>query len=230
MIERAAWGRSVMGLQFIWRGKRWRSDSWLSHLVAALSRAGDADPAPHVNAIPADVPAATRLGAAPHSADPRAQAAALYEQHARAVLGYLCARLPALDDAEDALAEVFLAALAQYAAGQSPGLGWLLTVARRRAADFYRHRSIAQSYTLAAAATVATSGDGPEDAALRAEAVREVLAHVAALPDDQRDALALRFAAGLRAPQIAAVLGKSDEATRALLSRALRRLRKELAQ
>lgn len=166
----------------------------------------------------------------PHPTDPRAQVAALYELHAPAVLAYLCARLPTLDDAEDALAEVFVAALAQYAIGQSPGIGWLLTVARRRVADFYRRRHVAQAHIFAAAATLMTGSDNPEDAALRAETIREALAHVAALPDDQRDALALRFAAGLRAPQIAAVLGKSDEATRALLSRALRRLRKELAE
>jgi RNA polymerase sigma-70 factor (ECF subfamily) len=143
------------------------------------------------------------------------------------VLAYLCARLPSLPDAEDLLADVFVAALAQCASGDPPGLGWLLTVARRRAADFYRRRHAAPD--LPASFAAATS-EGPEEHALRAEELREVIARVARLPEEQRDALALRFAAGLRSPQIAAALGKREDATRALLSRALRRLRKELAE
>ncbi|HEX6800079.1 MAG TPA: sigma-70 family RNA polymerase sigma factor [Ktedonobacterales bacterium] len=225
MIERAVWGRTAIGWQGSWWGAIRHAVSWLGSVVAALSHAQDADSAPRRK----DVDAPASPAAATRGSDPHAGVAALYELHARAVLGYLCARLPTLDDAEDALAEVFLAALAQCATGQAPGLGWLLTVARRRAADFYRRRHAAQALTAAMAARMATGGDGLEDAALRAEMVREALLRVAALPDDQRDALALRFAAGLRAPQIATVLGKSDEATRALLSRALRRLRKELA-
>jgi RNA polymerase sigma-70 factor (ECF subfamily) len=79
-------------------------------------------------------------------------------------------------------------------------------------------------------ATLPDDTTGPEQAVLQAETMHEVLALVAALPDEQREALVLRFASGLRSPQIAAILGKSDEATRALLSRALRRLRKELSR
>lgn len=225
MIERAVWGRTAVGWPSGWWRTIRRALPWLDGVTAALSHAQDADSAP----CRTDVDAPAPLAAAARGNDPHAEVATLYELHARAVLGYLCARLPTLDDAEDALAEVFLAALAQCAAGQSPGLGWLLTVARRRAADYYRRRHAAQALTAAVIARMASGGDGPEDAALRAETVRETLLRVAQLPDDQRDALALRFAAGLRAPQIAAVLGKSDEATRALLSRALRRLRKELA-
>lgn len=231
MIERAAWGPSAAGWMSVWRNGRWRDPAfWLSRLAAALSHARDSSREPPLSGTSSVTTAATRQNLQPRAGDPRAQAAALYELHARAVLGYLCARLPTLDDAEDTLAEVFLAVLAECAAGQTPGIGWLLTVARRRVADFYRRRHATQALTTATAARLEVSGDGPEDAALRAEAVREALARVAALPDDQRDALALRFAAGLRAPQIAVILGKSDEATRALLSRALRRLRKELAQ
>ncbi|MEO7001719.1 MAG: sigma-70 family RNA polymerase sigma factor, partial [Ktedonobacterales bacterium] len=76
----------------------------------------------------------------PYAQHMRAQVDSLYQQHARAVLGYLCQRLPHQADAEDALAEVFCAALQTCARGQSIDLPWLLTVARRRAADFYRAR------------------------------------------------------------------------------------------
>jgi RNA polymerase sigma factor (sigma-70 family) len=228
MLEFAAWGRTAMSGWSRRRGGESRLIQQWRVLVAALSRAGNTDPALHLST--SELVTGVQAESMRLASDPRSQAAALYEQHARAVLGYLCSRLPTLDDAEDALAEVFLAALTQCATGQTPGIGWLLAVARRRAADFYRHRRAAQSYTAVMSVALVASEEAPEDVALRAEAVREALGLIAALPDEQRDALALRFAAGLRAPQIAAILGKSDEATRALLSRALRRLRKELAQ
>jgi RNA polymerase sigma-70 factor (ECF subfamily) len=146
-------------------------------------------------------------------------------------LAYLVARLPSLADAEDALADVFLKAMRLTDAGDRPGAGWLFTVARRAVADFYRERSRALSYggisVEAAELTPAGKHAEPEHVTLRAEAHRELWSLIARLPEEQRDALALRFAGGLRSAAIAAIIGKSDEATRALLSRAVRRLREE---
>ncbi len=163
--------------------------------------------------------------------DAATQVDALYQRHARMVLGFLYRRLPNLADAEDALADVFLAALRQCADGDEPGPGWLLLVARRRVADFYRERQRTPlTYAPAPGASLADVEDTrpqPEDAMIRAEDQREIAALIAQLPEEQREALALRFGAGLRAPQIAEALGKSDDATRAILSRAVRRLRKE---
>src|SRR5258706_15010764 len=86
---------------------------------------------------PPAVPAAAG-GITASAADPRAAIDRLYQEHARGVLAYLCARLPTLTDAEDILADVFLAALHVSAAGQdTPGIGWLLTVGRRRGAPLF---------------------------------------------------------------------------------------------
>jgi len=48
---------------------------------------------------------------------------------------------------------------------------------------------------------------------------------VAALPPDQRDAIVLRFAAGLTAREIGDVLGKSEAASQKLVSRWLTALK-----
>jgi DNA-directed RNA polymerase specialized sigma24 family protein len=74
------------------------------------------------------------------SSDPAAHVDDLYERYARALLGYLRHRLPSLADAEDVLAEVFLAALRSSNLGETPGVGWLMIVTHRRIADFYRER------------------------------------------------------------------------------------------
>jgi len=171
-------------------------------------------------------------GEPPYAQQIRAQVDGLYQRHARAVLGYLCQRLPHQADAEDALAEVFSAALQACARGQTPDLPWLLTVARRRVADFYRarqrHGGIPLERGLDAAEALAWPADlqdDPEWRALHDEQSRELAELLARLPADQREAIALRFAAGLPSAQIAVALGKTDDATRALLSRAMRRLR-----
>lgn len=148
-------------------------------------------------------------------------------------MAYLCHRLPTLADAEDALAETFTAALSAYERADPPGIGWLMVTARRRVADFYRRRGRSPLLTSTASASAsfqAAAESEPERVALRAEERRELVALIARLPDDQRELLVLRFASGLPSAEIAAIIGKSDVATRAMLSRAVRWLRKEWKQ
>ena len=53
---------------------------------------------------------------------------------------------------------------------------------------------------------------------------------VGALPELQRDAIQLRFAAGLTAREIGAVLGVTEDAAQKHLERALRALREEVTR
>ncbi len=153
----------------------------------------------------------------------------LYQEHARTVLAYLYHRLPTLQDAEDALDDVFVAALNACASGQTLTCGWLMVTAQRRIADFYRRRqrSLPLTATDAAHEQQASESSEPEWVALRAEEHRELLRLIARLPQDQQEVLALRFAAGMPSPEIGAVVGKRADAVRALLARAMRRLREE---
>jgi RNA polymerase sigma factor (sigma-70 family) len=153
----------------------------------------------------------------------------LYQEHARTVLAYLFHRLPTLQDAEDAQDDVFLAALNACTDGQTLTGGWLMVTAQHRIADFYRRRQRALPFASAEAANEQQAGESsePEWVAVRAEVHRALLRLVARLPKDQQEVLALRFAAGMPSPEIGEVVGKRPEAVRALLARALRRLREE---
>ena len=53
----------------------------------------------------------------------------------------------------------------------------------------------------------------------------DLLRSLGSLPGDQRDAVALRYGAGLSAREIGAVLGKSDAAAQKLVSRGLATLK-----
>ena len=58
--------------------------------------------------------------------------------------------------------------------------------------------------------------------------IDEVAAALAALTDEQRDAIALRFFAGLSAREAAAVMGKQEGTVRGLQFRAIAALRRQL--
>ena len=217
----------MIGMRVFPRGALpWRRPSPLRWLVSWLAF----ESSPHMERL--STPALGEV--APNGREsPNAAVDRIYRQHARTVMAYLYHRLPSLADAEDALAEIFVAALTACAQGDAPGIGWLMTTARRRVADFYRRRGRGLHVLPLASAEqeqVAEPQSEPERVALRNEERRELLTLIAQLPDEQQEMLALRFASGLPSAEIAAIIGKSDEATRAILSRAVRRLRKEWGQ
>jgi RNA polymerase sigma-70 factor (ECF subfamily) len=68
----------------------------------------------------------------------------------------------------------------------------------------------------------------PSEAFSREQKQARLLAALAQLPEDGREALRLRYAEGLPSKEIAARLGKSDGAVRVLLTRSLARLQQLL--
>src|SRR5262245_27349498 len=78
---------------------------------------------------------------APVSALERSPAALLYQEHAATLFAYLRGQTATREDAEDALLEVFLAALEDKRLATLPAheqLAWLRGVARYKVADLYR--------------------------------------------------------------------------------------------
>ncbi len=159
-------------------------------------------------------------------ADARAFAP-LYERHIDHVYRYLRARGASDDDATELTALTFERALRhidRYRTGGSGFGPWLLRIARNAFIDAGR-RQHNRFLNLDEVAGLAAPGTSLEDTAIAADEQRQVLALVARLPEVQRDALALRFAGGLSSRQIAAVIGKSEAATKKLLTRSLATLK-----
>jgi RNA polymerase sigma-70 factor, ECF subfamily len=148
----------------------------------------------------------------------------LYERHRLAVFRYLRTRTRSDDDAGELTAIVFeraLHAIPRYRPAGGGFVAWLIRIARNAAIDTHRR---AVAVPLAADLTN-TSATGPEEGLLADEARASLLGAVRALPSIQREAIVLRYAAGLTAREIGEVLGKTDQATQKLLSRALASLR-----
>lgn len=159
--------------------------------------------------------------------DPRAFGP-LYERYVDQVYRYCYVRLRSREAAEDATGEVFLRALAGLGSYRG-GLftAWLFRIARSVVVDSQRRRRPHEP--------VDSAGDRPDPALTPEEwavagAERAALWRaLAELPEDQRAAVELRLA-GWSVDEAAAALGRSAAAVRKLQFRAVRRLRRALAE
>ena len=121
--------------------------------------------------------------------------------------------------AEDCFQETFIAALGAYPRlrPDSNPRAWLLTIAHNKAIDHLR-RSRRRHEELEDAGAV-EDPPGPD---------AEIWAAVAALPERQRAAVALRYIGDLSHREIAAAIGCSEEASRRSLHDGLATLRRQL--
>ena len=149
----------------------------------------------------------------------------LLDAHARDVHRFLIATVGALD-ADDVYQETWLAALRAY-----PGLrdasnlrGWLFTIAHRKAIDHVRARA-RRATPVAEPADLPQAPAAPDGTAMAAD--DDLWAAVAALPDKQRTAVALRFIADSAYAEIATAMETSEPAARRNVHEGLKRLREE---
>jgi RNA polymerase sigma-70 factor (ECF subfamily) len=152
----------------------------------------------------------------------------LYERYHASVFSYVYARLGNRDDAADLTQQIFLKVIARIDTYQERGSGfspWLFRIAQNSVTDFLRRRRPTQPLHLLPSRLEPVAASDPEADVLRAESTEKLRRHIRSLAARDRDLLALRFAAGLRVREIAAVTGKSEGATRKYLLRLLHSLR-----
>ena len=143
----------------------------------------------------------------------------LLDAHGRDVHRFLAATVGS-HDADDCYQETWLSALRAYPRLRDGSnlRSWIFTVAHHKAIDHVRARHRAP---VAVAAV-------PERAVAPVELSDEDLwAEVRRLPPKQRAAVALRFVSDAGYPEIAAVMGTSEEAARRNVHEGLKRLRME---
>ena len=152
----------------------------------------------------------------------------LYRAHLRDVYSYAYYRIGNHHDAEDLTEQTFLQAYRHFARAQRESDGrplrpWLIRIAHNLAANYYRDRSRRPQTQLEDAAVITAPHD-TETLVEGREELEEILAGVANLPDDRREALILRFAVGMDNREIARALGRSEGATKVLIHRAIKQL------
>ncbi len=154
---------------------------------------------------------------------------ALYRQYLTPVYRYLYLKTGSPAEAEDLTSKVFLAALEGLPRYRHQGhfSAWLFSLARRKAADYYRGRQPQASLDEGESEPHAPEADLLAGV-IHAEELRSLGGLIAALPEEERELVRLRFAAGLGFEVIAAVLGKKTSAVKMALYRLLERMEKQL--
>ncbi|MEA2432534.1 MAG: hypothetical protein QOI19_3007 [Thermoleophilaceae bacterium] len=158
----------------------------------------------------------------------------LYRTHLRDVYSYSYYRTGNHHDAEDLTEQTFLQAYRHFDRAQRESNGrplrpWLIRIAHNLAANYYRDRSRRPQTQLEDAAIISDPHDTASIVESREE-LHAVLAGVAALPDDRREALIMRFALDMDNKEIARALGRSEGATKVLLHRAIKQLEERLQE
>ena len=153
----------------------------------------------------------------------------LFDHYHLPVYRYIASRVHRPSDAEDLTQLVFVKALEALPRYQSRGIpfgGWLFRLARNTVIDHMRTRH--DHIDLDTASGQAGSDAGPDEVTVARLEMDEVAVALAALTDEQREAIALRFFAGLSAREAAEVMGKQEGTIRGLQFRAIAALRRQL--
>ena len=166
-----------------------------------------------------------------HMAQSEQEMALLYRKYAPGLLTYVRMRVPSPEDAEDLVVEVFLAAIEHVTfatLSEKAQQMWLWRVTRNKVIDTYRRAKTRQNVALehVVGGLFEDEMASPEYAALRQEDYLDLYAHLQSLPPLQQQILRMRFGQDLSCREIAATLGKHENAVRVTLSRTLNLLRK----
>lgn len=153
----------------------------------------------------------------------------LFDHFHQPIYRYIISRVHSPTDTEDLTQIVFVKALEALPRYESRGIpfgGWLFRLARNAVVDFTRTRH--EHADLDAVLQLGTGEPGPEEVTLIRQDLDRVHAALATLTDDQREAIALRFFAGLSAREAADVMGRQEGTIRGLQFRAIGALRRQM--
>jgi RNA polymerase sigma-70 factor (ECF subfamily) len=198
----------------------------------------------------ADASHDTKLIARIRSGDDKALAE-FVEANRPALMAFLSSRigshLAKKTEAEDILQEACLEAcrsLDKAPLENWDPLHWLFQICERKIIDAHRRHFASQKRDASREASIpddseaagglanllAASMTTASEAFSRDQRQLRVLAALDMLPEEQREALRLRYLVGLPSKEIAQKLGKTDGAVRVMLSRALGKLQEMLAE
>jgi RNA polymerase sigma-70 factor (ECF subfamily) len=153
----------------------------------------------------------------------------IFDHYHDPIYRYIASRVHRPTDAEDLTQHVFvkaLEALPRYEARGVPFGGWLFRLARNAVIDHVRTR---HDHAELDEIVGWSHGDaGPDEIAVVRQELDAVGVALAGLTDEQREAVVLRFFAGLSAREAAEAMGKQEGTVRGLQFRAIAAMRRQL--
>ena len=153
----------------------------------------------------------------------------IFDHYHEPIYRYVASRVQRPSDAEDLTQSVFvkaLEALPRYEVRGNPFGGWLFRLARNAVIDFVRTRH--DHLELDVLQERSANQALPDEILVARQQIDAVGIALTALTEEQRDAIALRFFAGLSAREAAVAMGKQEGTVRGLQFRAIAALRRQL--
>ena len=151
----------------------------------------------------------------------------LYTAYFTPVYRYLYFRLSSPLDAEDMAQEVFIKAYGGFAnysySGQDP-LAYFYVIAKNALIDRSRKKRIV-TVDEDETSDIPDPGKRRDEELMQNDDAKKLHEKIAALPHDQQEVIRLRFIEEFSTKEVAALMGKKEEAVRKLQSRALAALR-----
>lgn len=155
--------------------------------------------------------------------------AGLYELYFDRIYRYIFVRIWNKYEAEDLTEQVFLQAIESISSFKWKGnhfSSWLFKIAHNLLIDYHRKKSRKQELQLEE--SVVSSGPDPEFMAELNISMSQLSAAILKLTYLQRQVISLRFAGGLSITETATVMGKKENAVKALQHSAVEALRRYL--
>lgn len=155
----------------------------------------------------------------------------LVKTHLNSVIRYVNFLSRETEDAKDIAQEVFLKAWQQFDPQRKNSFrAWIMTIARNMVIDTYRRREPAVKSTGAEIEkAVSTTTDNENFAGSDNDFCPEGLPAYAKLPVHQREIVFMRYVEQIPYEEMSLITGKSEEALRKIVSRAVSTIRKEVA-
>jgi RNA polymerase sigma-70 factor (ECF subfamily) len=153
----------------------------------------------------------------------------LYDRYFDQIFSYVYYHCGSREQAEDITAATFqrgLEDIPNFRWRGVPYSAWLYRVASNLLARDHRHPAWLELKD----EQFHDSGDSTGDEWLRQEQSAELQEAIRALPPDQRQAVLLRFFAGMRNKEVGKVMNRSEGAIKLLVFRAVNNLRKSLGE
>jgi RNA polymerase sigma-70 factor, ECF subfamily len=151
----------------------------------------------------------------------------LYNDYSDTVYRYIYYRVGSKATAEDLTSETFLRALRRIGTftwqGRDFG-AWLVTIARNLVADHFKSSRFRLEVTIGEMLDAGKVERSPEDSMLESLSNEALLQAVRKLNPQQQECVTLSFLQGLSVAETARIMGRNEDAIKALQQRAVRTL------
>lgn len=155
----------------------------------------------------------------------------IYNQYIEKIYRFIFLKVNSQEIAQDLTSETFLKGWESFKNGnkiENPQ-AFLYKIARNLVTDYYREKGRTQIVSAESRPIIDPREDLEEEAMLRSD-INTVRLALVNLPEDYQNVIIWYYLDGLPIPEVAKLLDRTEEATRVLLSRALKALKNELKE